>query len=315
MRGLWSRWVARLAHQEPATGLALFRMVMGVILLVDFVLPMAIGVDSWVFATPEEGGILPLSDESWLVQALGGPSLQTSRALCAVGAVGSVALILGVGHRAAALVTLQAALAIDSLGATASDHTDLQSNALWLLLLAPAAETLSLRCWLKTHRWTSDTAVAAWPRYLLVAQIANTYFWTGVMKLGPGWWPWDDFTAVYRMVNLPEWGRFDMVWVAWIFPLTQVATVVTLVWEMTWPVVLLALWFRATRDRPGRLRRLSNRLDVRSIYVVIGILMHGVVFATTNVGAFSATSAAFYLCCYHPDEYARLWRRLRGRPA
>ena len=124
--------------------------------------------------------------------------------------------------------------------------------------------------------------------------------------------PWGGWSALYYSLLLPSWARFDMTWIAWVYPLTQAATAATWLWEATFPLLLLCFWHRATRTRGGRLRQLSNRLDLRSAYVLMGVFVHVGIWATMNVGPFSWASLAYYLCLYHHDEWARLGRRLRA---
>jgi hypothetical protein len=311
--GPWRRWVDRMATREPGTALALFRITLAVICLHTVLDVWASGVAGWVWVGPADAGVSGVRGGHWLIQALGGVSLGTTHTLMGLAAAGSVSVLLGLGHRLGALVALQAFLALFSMnGSSGGGHDKLITNALWIVLLAPASETLSVWCRLRTGRWTSTRPVVAWPRYLLVFQIAFVYTMTGLQKLGVDWMPWGGFQAVYKSLLLPSWARGDWSAVAWVFPLTQVATVVTWWWESTWPLVLLALWFRSTRTRPGRLRALSNRLDLRTLYVVTGIAMHGTVELFLNVGPFSLISMSYYVACFHPDELSRMGRSVRG---
>ena len=88
--------------------------------------------------------------------------------------------------------------------------------------------------------------------------------------------------------------------VAWIF-------------ELTWPLVWLSLWFRLHPDRPGRLRRLFNRLRVREIYVAIGITMHLSIEMVLNVGPFGWATLAYYPCLFRPGELRTLAQRIAAR--
>ena len=309
---LWHRWVRFLGHREPATGLALFRIslgllilhTMGSIVLSDVVVPLWANID--------EGGIRNLSDRNWLVEQLGGPGLETSKLLLGSTILASTLLTLGIASRLSALVALQTCLALWSLHPTSGGgHDRLINNALWILVLAPSGQTLSVWCRLKTGQWWNDQPVMAWPRYLGVFQIALVYTTTGLQKLGAEWFPWGDYQAIYLSLLQPSWARFETPWIAWFFPFTQLGTVVTWVWESTWMLVPLALYFRHTRTQPGRLRAVCNRLDIRSIYVVVGVVLHAGIFALMNVGPFSWITSTFYFCAWHHDEYRAGWRRFR----
>jgi hypothetical protein len=312
--GPWARWVDMLATREPGTVLALFRIALGLVCLHTVIDAWHSGVDAWVWVDRTEGGVIKVGKGHWLIQQLGGASMETTRALMGLALAGSVSVVLGLGHRIGAIVALQALLGLFAMNpVSGGGHDKLITNALWILLLAPASETLSLWCRIRRGRWTSDRSVVAWPRYLLVFQIALVYALTGIQKLGPAWMPWGDFSAIYRSVLLPTWARADWSAVAWVYPLTQLATVLTWVWEVTWPVVLLSFWFRRTRTRVGWLRATSNRLDLRLLYVLVGIGMHGTVEVLMNVGPFSIVTMTYYVACFHPDEVHRWGRALRRR--
>ncbi len=312
---MWRRWVAMLARREPATPLALFRIAVGLVILGTMTDMIAADVVAAVWYPPEDGGIRALVESHWLVQALGGASARTTDALLTTTMLSAAALVVGLGSRLAALVALQCSLALFSLHpGSGGGHDRLIANALWLLVLAPADVTLSLRSRLSAGTWCNSTPVPAWVRYLAIYQIALVYTCTGVQKLGADWWPWGGLDAVYFSLLTPSWQRFEPVaWVAWIFPLTQVGTALTVLWESTWMLVPLHLYFRATRTRPGRLRAVLNRLNARSVYALVGVMLHGGIWVTMNVGPFSWITCSYYLCLWHHDEYRQAARRVRGR--
>ena len=308
---LWQRWRTRLAHREPATPLALFRIALGLIILVTLADMLLTGTLAPIWYTLDDGGIVKTTGSHWLIEALGGTDRAVVDGLVGTTLVAALLVALGLGSRIAALVALQCCLALLSLHpGTGGGHDRLIVNGLWLVVLAPADATLSLWCRLRSGAWHSDRQVAAWPRYLVIYQLVLMYTVTGVQKLGADWWPWGDFRAVYYSLLTPSWQRWESVsWVAWAYPLTQVGTAVTLFWEMSWGLVLLALFYRATRTRSGRLRALFNRLDLRRLYALIGVAMHGTIWVMMNLGPFSAITLAYYLCLWHHDEYVRLLRR------
>jgi len=51
---------------------------------------------------------------------------------------------------------------------------------------------------------------------------------------------------------------------------------------------------------------------VRWWYAFIGVGVHVSIWAMMNLGPFSWITMTYYLCLWHHDEYARLWRRLRS---
>jgi hypothetical protein len=78
------------------------------------------------------------------------------------------------------------------------------------------------------------------------------------------------------------------------------------------PLLLLAFWYRRTRGRPGRVRALFNRIDVRSLYVAAGVLLHLGIWATLEVGEFLGYCLAYFACCFSPHEWQGGFSRLRG---
>lgn len=315
---LWTRVADRLAHREPATPLALFRIAMGLSILYTLVPMVQAGVVTMLWVDRPYGGFRPLEAHHWLVEALGGPTDVAVGTLVALGILTGILLVVGLGGRITALLALVVMMALFSLNpGTGGGHDRLHTNGLWLLVLAPSTATLALdaRLFGPDRRFLSTRPVAAWPRYVAVFQLVLVYTTTGLQKLGHEWMPWGDFSALYYALLAPSWQRWDTSVIAHpaLYLGTQVGTAATWLWETLAPVWLLAFWFRATRDRPGRLRAWLNRLDLRLWWAVYGVLLHAVLWATMNLGPFSLVTTSFYLCLFHHDEYAALWRRLRGR--
>jgi hypothetical protein len=150
---------------------------------------------------------------------------------------------------------------------------------------------------------------------MLVFQLALMYWSTGMQKVSSGWVPGGKADALWYILQQPTWQRMPMEWAAPLFPLTQVATLGTWTFEQTAPLLLLAAFYRNTRTRGGRLRALANRIDLRTKYLLVGIAMHIGIEVSMEVGAFSLASLSLYFCCYHPDEWRALGRRLFRRPA
>ncbi len=314
---LWEGFVARLEHREPATSLALFRIAMGVAVLATLgpVLSADLVVPLWV--DQAEGGFRPLQARHPLVELLGGPTLATARLLVGAGLLAGTLLVLGLGGRLPALLALASMMAIFSLSpGTGGGHDRLHTNGLWLLVLAPSTATLSLdaRLFSAPRRWCSDRAVPAWARYLAVVQLVAVYCATGLQKVGPEWFPWGGGSALYYALQNPIWARFPHAWVAEPVPyaLSVLGTTTAWWWEVLAPVWLLCFWFRATRERPGRLRAWALRVDLRALWAAYGLLMHLTLALLMNLGPFSLVTVGFYACLFHPDEWAAAGRRARA---
>src|SRR5262245_3628865 len=248
-RGAWGRWLTFLGHREPGTSLALFRIACGLCVLYTLGSPLLHGLASVLWLDRADGGYHDLGEPPWLFRLVGGLHPSTFWPMFAAGLVAALALTAGLGGRVAALLTLLPFKAITDANPSPRGCDDyLLCNALWLLVLADSTATLSLRCRLRTGHWTSDRLVSAWPRYLVIYQIVLVYWATGMQKVSLAWTPLGDGSALYYILQEPVWQRTDMTWIAHIYPLIQFLTIATWLWEVTAPLVLLAFWYRATRD-------------------------------------------------------------------
>ena len=309
---LWSRWLALLDRKESGLSLALLRIGVGLCSLYTTGSVVAAGMVPVLWMDREHGGYLALGKVWWLVDALGGPTPTVVWGLVTASLLGSALLTLGLFSRLGAFVALQSLMALTWINTSAGgSYDDLTTNALWLLVLAEGDATLSLRCRLREGRWSSERPVSAWPRYLFVLQLVVMYASTASQKLSAYWTPGGDFSALYYILQQPTWQRYDMRWVGRFFPVTQLATASTWFWELGSPALALALYYRDTRERAGRLRALFNRLDVRTLYVSFGVLLHLGIHLLMVVGPFSFITLSYYFAAFHPDELARIGRSLR----
>jgi hypothetical protein len=316
-RSRWGRWVDFLDHREHGTSLALFRIACGFGVLGSVGSVVLHGLAPVLWLNPVDGGYRDLPDPPWLFQLLGGLSPANLWSVIAVALFFGLMLLLGLGGRLAPLLSLQAYLALSEINPQTAGADDLLlSNALWLLVLAQSTATLSVDCRLRTGRWFSSAPVPAWPRYLAIYQLVLTYWSTGAQKLGINWTPAGDYSALYYILQVSSYQRWDMSWLAWVYPLTQVATAVTWLWENAAPLLLLAFWYRNTRERSGWLRAFFNGIGFRRLYVLTGLGMHVGIFVLMNVEPFTWVTLSYYVCLFRPEEWHSAWKRLRsGQPA
>lgn len=308
----WRFWVTLFDRREPGTALACFRIATGLVMLYSLLSVGLAGMIDVLWVDHASGGYAYLGTGNWLLTRLGGPTPAVIHALYGVSLAGTLLVIAGAGGRLSILVALQAYAAMALVNGDASGGYDLLiTNAMWLLVLGDATATLSVRCRRRTGRWTSDAEIPAWPRYLAVFQLLVMYATTGMHKLSADWLPAGGWAALYRVFQDPTWRRFDMQWTAWVYPLTQVATAVTWLFEVTAPLMLVWYYCRYTRERPGRLRARIQRRDLRIPFAALGLGLHIGILVTLNVGPFSLATLAYYVCLWHPDELARAAARLR----
>ncbi len=301
MKRLWSSWVTLLSTREHGISLARFRIAVGLVILYSILSMVAADLVEVMWVDAKYGGLQSLSSRHWLAELLGGRTPTTAWLLVGGGLLSGALLALGLGGRFTALCALQFYYAINTAKPTlAGGYDTLVTNALWILVFAHSTATLSLDCRLRTGRWTSERTVLAWPRYLLILQLIVVYGTTGLYKLSPVWTPGGDYSALYWVFQEPTWRRFDMAWIASVFPLTQMFTATTWWWEVLSPLLLVVYWARHTAERGGRVRRVLNRFDLRKPWAAIGISMHLGIMMLINVGPFSPISLSYYLCLIPP---------------
>lgn len=313
MTGLASRWRAfegRVSATESATAQALFRIGLGLAVWCSVGPVVWRGLVPVLWVDREDGGMLSLGAGPGLVAALGGPHPSVAWGLVVAVLGAATGLVVGVGGRPAALVALLAMNALAYVNLFAGGSSDLLlTNGLWLVVLGGGHHTLSLAARWRTGRWWPAEQVWAAPRWLAAYQLVLMYTTTGLQKLSVDWVPGGDASALYYILQQPEWQRGSMAWVAPWFPLTQLATAVTWWWEVLSPVWLWATWLAAHPERGGAARAWVARLRVRSVFAAIGIGMHLLILAWMEVGPFSVISLAYYAVMVHPDEWERALRR------
>jgi hypothetical protein len=314
MIGAWRRLVFVATAAGDPLPLALFRIALGLgaLFTVGSVAWSGLVPSLWVDASA--GGYRPLGPQHWLVEALGGSNPGVVWALVAVSLASSAALMVGLGGRLAAGVALVAAQALtDANGHAGGSYDQLLTNGLWLCVIAPTTATWSIDAWIRRGSPLAGRPVPAWARLLPAYQIILVYWSTGVQKVSAHWTPGGDFSALYYILQQPTWQHRPMEWVAWIYPLTQVATAATWSWEVSAPLWLLALYYQATRARRGWVRAWFNAWDVRALYAAVGLTFHALLLATMNVGPFPIISLAFYACLWRGEEYRSVVRMAATR--
>lgn len=304
MMRVWQRWVDFWSVTEPGTVIALFRIAVGLV-MVGTVLNMFVqGVIDVVWLNPDAGGYATVDGSYFLWRWLGGPTPDTVYRVTWATAFAGLAMTLGLGGRLPILLTLQGAIALFELDpASGGGHDRLLTNALWLLFLADSTRTLSVDARLRTGAWRDPTPIPSWPRHLAILQLIIMYSTTGLQKVGAEWWPTGGYTAVWYVMNVPVWQRFDLGDLSGWFWLTRVATAWTMVFEIG--ALVLLLFYFARRFRP------SSRLAspwIRRFFVLTGVGFHLSLWALLELGPFSPASLCFYLCLFHPDEMVKTSR-------
>lgn len=314
--GPWSRWVRFLDRREDGLALALFRVAVGLTVLGTLLSVVAAGAFDTIWMDADHGGYRDFSRPSWAWRAMGGWSPDRVRAVYAVAVAAAFATTVGVGGRVLGrlvpFVALHGYLALADLnGHAGGAYDELLANSLWLLVLAGPTRTLSLEAWRRTGRLLPRGEVHGVVRDLIVYQAILMYTMTGWQKLSVHWVPGGDLAALYYILLQPTWQVRDMTWVAWVFPMTQLATAVTWLWEVTAPLWGLAYLASLPGVRWGGWLR---RGRVREAYGIVGLVFHLLILGTMNVGPFSWASMALYLVFIHPEEWRAAVATLRRAP-
>jgi hypothetical protein len=164
-------------------------------------------------------------------------------------AVAAAFLLVGVLPRLSAVVAW--VLSISFIGINGYLHNsgdNVRNIVLFYLMLCPCAAVWSIQA--QKNRNTEENSpvyVHAWPLRLLFVQLMIIYFFNGVYKMLGSHWR-DGDVMHYVFANL-AWTRFSYAQLWLPFPVIQFLTWSTLVWEVSFPLLVmiprlrtLALW-------------------------------------------------------------------------
>ena len=296
-RAAWHAWVALWDRREPATALALVRIGVGLCLVYDLITTWRLDLIGPLYSVDGYA----VAHDGWARTLLGhdpGPTLWA----IALGAAACIAV--GAGTRVACVV-------FAVVGAQLGYHaprSDLGiDNMLRIVVMILALSQSHARWALDAWVWRRlgrplPAEVPAWPRYLLLLQLVWIYFSGGVNKAGAEWGPLGGFTALENILSDPNIARLAPGWIAPITPLARLATAVTMAFELLAPLYLLALYYAETADRPGRVRRWSNRLRLRWVWIALGVSFHLGIAITLRFGIFPWGMLALYPVLLRPGE-------------
>ncbi|AKF03886.1 HTTM domain-containing protein [Sandaracinus amylolyticus] len=317
LRSRWRAWVALCAEEERATVLAVVRIGVASVLLADLLIAARHGLVDTLWGPSSAGGFgamdtlepSPVLAWRWL-----GASLATTRLVYGVAVASALAMVLGVFSRTSTLVLAMALSQLAAILPQADRGIDaVLRNALFLLACSGCGRALSIDAWREHGRWLPDVRIPAWPRRLIVVQLLWMYFSAGVHKSQLTWWPPGDFAALYVVLSDPHFASYDFSsWLAHVYPLTQLATAATMAFEIGAPVMGLALWYRRTAHRGGRMRAAFAFLRVREVWLALGIGFHVALIFSLRLGIFPWGMLALYPAFLTPSELDALVARVRA---
>ncbi len=315
---LVERWVALWDEREQPHLLVLIRILLSSCVLADLAFVGSSGLARWLWTPSSAGGIAVLDPGHLPLLYRVLPAAPLSALLLWSGMTLSIAAV-GVGF-----FTRSAALAFVVLSAQAG-HINPEADravdqvvrlALVLVAFSAAGKAWSVDARLQTGSFVGELSPAntAWPRYLLLGLLVLIYAAAGLSKGGTRWFPWGGYGALYVILQDPSLAAHDFGWLGRPIPyfFTQVATAATYLWEVSAPVVVLAAHYRRTAERPGRLRRLVNRLPVRNVYVAVGVVFHLMLALSMQLGIFPFAMLALFPAFFRPEELRRALATARG---
>ncbi len=312
----WSRFVSLMDERERATSLALIRIALASVLLADWAHAGSLGLVETLWGPSAQGGFGDA--DTWetgpTAFALFSASTTTTWLVYVSAIISAIAFGLGVLTRVSGVVLLFASTQFAQILGQSDRGIDIAMRIVLILLICSGCgETLSIDARRKRGAWVSDTLIPAWPRYLIIVQLCWIYFGAGIHKTQAAWWPGGDWSALYIILQDPHFARFDFGWMASVYPLTQLGTASTIAFELLAPVFGLALWYRRTRERPGRMRALLNRVRFVEIWLGTAIGFHVALMFTLQLGIFPYGMLSFYPAFARPERFEESWTRLRTR--
>jgi vitamin K-dependent gamma-carboxylase len=239
-------------------------------------------------------------------------TLGVARGMHAVMLLSSIAVLAGFYTRTASVVLLITwAAFVDVIPYADRGIDTLSRHALILLAVSPAGRTWSVDSWRATGSWLGDGS--AWPafaRRLLVFQLVLMYFVAGVSKVGLTWWPAGDFLALYYALQDPAVAAWDFSWLRTppFYTFTQLGSAGTVLYQVTYPMVLLVKYWERFPGSAGRLGSFAVRWRLEWVWIATGGVFHLVLALTMTLGIFPWAMLALYPVWFAPDELRRLFR-------
>jgi hypothetical protein len=315
-----ARWVAFWDRREAPTSLALARILVGLALLADLLQAKCVGAVELIWAAPPQGMAWgALSEPSSLAARWLGTSPHSAELLWALAVTCTLLFLFGALYRVSSLL-LWITLCQTSRFLPEVDAIDqLLRLVVPILALSGANASCSIDAWLRRKRGTPyPAAVPAWPRYLLILQLCWMYFSAAHNRGDAAWYPQGGFSAVANVMSDPHFGRFAPGTFRSVYPLTQLGTAATMLFEGSAPLMLLWLWLDwpasdGRNERGGKLGQVTRRWRVRWVWMALGTALHLGIAVTMRLGIFPFGMLALYPIFVHPEELLRAKARLTKR--
>jgi hypothetical protein len=304
---LIKRWIGFWDQREAPHSLALVRILVGSALLFDLLEAGWYGVIDLLWAPPPVGSATgQLADHVPIAVRLLGPSPETGFVLWLLAVACCVLFVLGAAYRIASIGLVFAMVELTDCQPVGDGSDALLTIVLPLLALSGAGAVWSVDAWFRQWRGKARTVeVTAWPRYLLFLQLVWLYLSAVSQRNLQSWGPQNGFSAIGDVLGDPHFARFAPGSLALFEPLLRVATLVTMLFELSAPLVLLWTWYELRPTRGGRFGDFVRRWRVRWIWLAVGVSLHSGIALTMNLGMFPFVMLALYPAFVHPSELLR----------
>lgn len=316
------RWVRFWDRREAPYSLALVRILFGSVLLFDLLQAGYYGAVGLLWApTPTGAGWDPSSAPTPLVARVLGASEGTARFIWGLAVVACVLCVLGAAYRFASVALVFAMVELGACQPVRDGIDALLHIILAVLAVSGAGDAWSVDAWLRARKGEPPRSIPAWPRYLLFIQVIWVYVSAGYQR-GHTWRPGGGFSAVGDVLGDPHFARFTPGSLALLYPLLCAGTLVTMLFEVSSPLILLWTWLERSPARGGRFGHFARRFHLRAVWLLTGASLHLGIAVSMNLGIFPYGMLALYPVFLGPEEltallgraldltWSRRWRRV-----
>jgi hypothetical protein len=299
MTRAWRAWVALMDRREPATALALVRIGVALVLLGDYL---------WIAHTDAIDVLWSRFPHGYATAFAGWTEPFTAFGLWTIAVVAIVLILVGAVTPVACVGFVLVSAQQSALAPDSESGVDMLFRVVLIILaLSRCNARWSVDAWVMRRLGRPMPAlVPAWPRYLILCQLLWMYFSGGQNKSSHDWGPLGGFSALGNALMDPHNGRLDPSLISALYPLTRVATALTITFELTALCYLVWLYYAATPEMPGRLRRFANRARLRWIWFALFISFELGIAIGLKLGSFPYGMLALWPVLLFPRELERL---------
>jgi hypothetical protein len=200
----------------------------------------------------------------------------------AIWEVATVALLLGFRTRLAGIVSLVLTLGFMARNPIYTSGADTVFRVMFVyLVLAKSGHAYSIDNWLRCRRLRQAgqaesisaaiyRRIPAWPRMLIILQLATIYFWTGCVKNGHVWWRGD---SLYYALSLDHFNRVPTQFMGYVFGtnMFRVMTWTVHLWQIGFPLMVLGLIVRWARREQLEPPSGARRWGLRAAWLTLAV--------------------------------------------